>query len=582
MLTANAAVASRKEAAACATGAGEYGFPAGTPGGDRHAAAMRDTIPCLVRFVMAMALAGGGLAAVEAPHPELWVYCPVNLLVDANVDRLGELFARAGRAGYRTVLLADSKFGKLGDLDARYFANLERTKALAAANHLRIVPAVFPIGYSNDILWNDPDLAEAIPVRDALFVVSGGQARLQPEPAVALPGGAMADLKRWSWKDDLVVADQGAALMRDPAGRNARLCQTVAVHPFRQYHVSVRVKTADFHGTPEIKALAGDRSLSWSALGVKPTQDWTVHHAVFNSLGNAKVNVYLGCWDGGTGSLWWKDAAIEEVGLLNLVRRPGAPFEVRLDGEGGRVLGEGTDYQAVRDPLMGTVPWKGAYDVWHQPPTIACGLPDGTRLRVSWHHVVTVGDGQVMICPSEPKTVELLRDQARRLHAAWKADAYFMSHDEIRVLGWDAACTRRGLTPGAILADNAKTCTGILQEVNPGGTIYVWSDMFDPGHNAHDDYYLVNGDLAGSWEGLDKTVVAVLWNFGKRRESAQWFAGRGHPLVIAGYYDGDPAQVREWMAAVQDVPGVQGIIYTTWRNDYTQLERFAELVRGGR
>ena len=37
-------------------------------------------------------------------------------------------------------------------------------------------------------------------------------------------------------------------------------------------------------------------------------------------------------------------------------------------------------------------------------------------------------------------------------------------------------------------------------------TIYVWNDMFDPFHNAVNDYYLVRGDLKGSWEGLPKDV----------------------------------------------------------------------------
>ena len=122
-----------------------------------------------------------------------------------------------------------------------------------------------------------------------------------------------------------------------------------------------------------------------------------------------------------------------------------------------------------------------------------------------------------MVCPSEPRTVELLRDQARRMHAAWGAKGYMMSHDEIRVLNWCAACERRQLDAGAILADNARTCLQILREVNPKGRIYVWSDMFDPNHNAHKDYYLVRGDLAGSWEGLDREVIIVTWAFQQAR-----------------------------------------------------------------
>ena len=77
---------------------------------------------------------------------------------------------------------------------------------------LEIVPAVFPVGYSNDLLWHDPNLIEALPVRDAPIVVRDGVARLESDSALALKGGDFSDLKKWDWKDDNVVADNGAAL----------------------------------------------------------------------------------------------------------------------------------------------------------------------------------------------------------------------------------------------------------------------------------------------------------------------------------------------------------------------------------
>ena len=78
--------------------------------------------------------------------------------------------------------------------------------------------------------------------------------------------------------------------------------------------------------------------------------------------------------------------------------------------------------------------------------------------------------------------MELLRDQARRIEALWHPKRYFMEHDEIRVLGWDPADQKRNMDAGALLADNLRTCTKILGEVNPQAKLYVWSDMFDPFH----------------------------------------------------------------------------------------------------
>ncbi len=515
-------------------------------------------------------LAGRRAAGDEA---SLWFYYPTNLLVDENVTRLEQVFRRAARAGYTHVHITDSKFTRLGEMPRRYFDNLARVKSLAEELHLVLVPGVFPLGWSNDLLYHDPDLAEGLPVKDALFVVRSGDARLVPDPPVELPGGNFEDLGRWTWKDDTVAPDRGTALIRNPNGANARIVQRVRVSPFRQYHVRVRIKTADFQGTPEVKVLADGRLLNYDDLGVQRTQDWTEHHVVFNSLEHSEVAVYFGAWGAERGSLWFDDAQMEEVGLLNVLRRPGAPLIVRL--EKGRLLEEGKDFEPVADPRLGNQPYNGEYEAWHEPPVLHTTLPEGTRLRVSYYHPMIIHGGSVMISLAEPRTQELLADMARRVHHAWQATGYFMMHDEIRVLNWDAASTARGLDAGALLAENARFCIRTLRSLHPHGAIYVWSDMFDPHHNAHADYYLVRGDLSGSWEGLDERIIIVNWNYGAREKSLRFFADRGHKQVIAAYYDAPLERVQDWLSAARDVQGVIGIMYTTWQNDYSQLEAFA-------
>jgi hypothetical protein len=533
----------------------------------------------LLPAIAAVSLVAGSCSGPETPAAERWVYGAQNLEGDENVDKLEALFRRAANAGYTHVLLADAGFARLGEQGERYFRNVERIKSVAAELNLEIVPALFPVGHSNALLWHDPNLIEALPVRNALFVVRAGEARLEADPPVSLKSGDFSDLHAWDWKDATVTADDGAALIRDPNGKHARIVQKLRLAPFRQYHVSVRIKTEDFQGTPGIQVIARDRMLTFNHLGVQPTQDWTTHHIVFNSLDHTEASLYLSAQAGQTGSLWFDDAHLEEVGLLNLVRREGTPLVVRC--EGGQALTEGSDFEKVADPRMGTSPWKGAYDVWHEPPVIKTGLPDGTRLRVSYYHAVTIHSGQATICLSEPRTLELLRDQARRMHAAWNAKGYLMSHDEVRVLNWCAACQRRNLDAGALLAGNVRACIGILREINPGGRIYVWGDMFDPNHNARRDYYLVRGDLAGSWEGLDKDVIILPWYFEKRAQSLRWFARRGHRQIIAGYYDHNPEHIRQWLEASRRVRGVMGVMYTTWQQNYDDLERFGDLVKEG-
>src|SRR5262249_32696244 len=214
----------------------------------------------------------------------------------------------------------------------------------------------FPVGYSNDLLFNDPNLIESMPVTNALLVVSNGVAVIQPDPPIAFPGGDFSNLALWSWKDSTVVADNGTAPGTNPNGGNSRIVQTLTVKPFREYHIFVQVKATNFVVAPQVEVIGADGVvLNYNNLGVQPTQGWTTHHAVFNSLTNTTVNVYFGVWGGTTGSLWWDNATIEEVAFLNLIRRPGAPLAVRVESDGPLV--GGSYFSTLTDHLMGSVPY---------------------------------------------------------------------------------------------------------------------------------------------------------------------------------------------------------------------------------
>src|SRR5438105_3524178 len=221
---------------------------------------------------------------------ERWFYVSQNLWVDQNVTNLLALMQQASQAGYTHLLLNDSKFSRLATMDAHYFQNVNRIKQAATNFNLEIVPALFPVGYSNDLLFNDPNLIEGMPVRDALLVVSNGVASIQPDPPISFPGGDFSDLSRWTWKDSNVVADNGSARVTNPNGANARIVQQLGVQPFRQYHISVQVRATNFLVAPQVLVLGANQALNYNFLGVQKTQDWTTHHVVFNSLSNTIVN----------------------------------------------------------------------------------------------------------------------------------------------------------------------------------------------------------------------------------------------------------------------------------------------------
>ena len=303
-------------------------------------------------IALAAIAAAFGRTEVAPPAPDapvLWFYCATNLLVDENVAKLATLFARAGKAGYARVLLSDSKFSRLGELDPRYFKNVEKVKAAAKSSGLEIVPAVFPIGYSEGLLSHDPDLAEALPVVDQPFVVGKGS-----EKGIARPEAHEFPLAKPDWKDDLFVPEGSGWRAKDIGGANARLVFKRKLAPWRQYHVSVAVETKDFDGDPRVQALVDGNGLLFSNLGVQPTQKRTVHHAVFNSLDHTDVALYFGAWGAKRGELWMGDLQFEEVGLLNVVRRDSAPVEVKRTDK--TKLIEGRDFERVVDPRIRCVP----------------------------------------------------------------------------------------------------------------------------------------------------------------------------------------------------------------------------------
>jgi hypothetical protein len=548
-------------------------------------------------------------AADEPAKPrysQRWVYAMHNLLVDKNVDDLVALIDRAGKAGYNGLVLADYKFNILERMPPKYFQNVARVRQAAAAAKLEIIPTVFPVGYSAGLLAHDPNLAEGLPVRDAPFVVKGREAVLEPTPEARLVNGDLEEVNgdrfagfalqddpgKTTFADREVVHHGKVSCRMQDLGQNphghGRLAQRVKVRPHSCYRFSCWVKTRDLKPAGAFRLLAlgagkGNRPLTFYEGALKPTQDWAQVEVVFNSLAETEVTLYAGQWGGRSGTLWLDELALEELALVNVLRRDGCPLTV-ASADGRTVYEEGKDFQPVRDGKLGQEPYAGEFGFRHPGAALQLApgsrIQDRDRLRVSWYHPVLTHGEQVMCCLTEPKVYDLLRDQARRVNELFHPTTFFMSHDEIRVAGWCRACQATGKTPGELLADNARRCVAILQEINPRARVVVWSDMFDPYHNAVDRYYLVNGSLKGSWEGLAAGVVIANWNGGKAAESLKWFADRGHAQVIAGYYDGELGNFKRWDTAARGVPKVTGFMYTTWQQKYDHLEEYGKALLG--
>lgn len=556
----------------------------------------------LTRGVLACAVilaSGQGSICGDAPqYADRWVYCQTNLQVEKNADQVIGLIHRAAKAGYTGLVLADYKLNILDRVPAQYFRNAGRVKQAAENAKIELIPTVFPFGYSAGLLAHDPNLAEGLPVKEAPFVVKNGVAHLLSE--IHLNNGSFEEFKGHrftglSFQDgigkgtfaDTTVAFSGKASIRfeDFTG-NLRISQKVNVRPYACYRLSARVKTEGYQPKGEFKLLAigNGRNLTFHATRLQPNQDWTLIDVVFNSLDAQEVNVYVGSWGGLAGKVWVDDWKIEELALVNVLRRAACPLVIR-GAQTNIYYEEGKDFEPVLDPKLGQQPYAGEFRFDHPGATIQLTprsrIREGEKLLVSWYHPVLIHGSQVAASLSDPKVFTIAEQQAKRVNDLLQPRTWFMSHDEIRVTGWCQDAQSSGKTPGQRLAENVRRCTDILKKISPNARIVVWSDMFDPNHNARDKYYLVNGTLEGSWEGLSKDMLIANWNGGRAAESLKFFADRGHQQILCGFYDTKDFQrgFKRWDEAARGISGIRGFMYTTWRKNFDLLEDYGRAMQ---
>jgi hypothetical protein len=297
---------------------------------------------------------------------------------------------------------------------------------------------------------------------------------------------------------------------------------------------------------------------------------------MFNSMGAAEVRVYAGVWGAKSGKFWIDDMEIAEAGLVNVLRRPGTPVTVKSDAN-GTIYEEERDFEKIADPRM------RVSDPYHEPPAIrlASGsrIKDGERLRVSWYHPAVIGRGQVTACMSEPKVYEIWRQQVALLKEHLPTKKFFLSMDEIRAGGTCEACRAQKKTMGEILGACITKQYEMIKAATPDAEVYIWSDMLDPKHNAHGDYYMVEGDFTGSWNHIPKEMIIACWYYKIRDTSLPFFSKLGFRTIGAAYYDGDDLEnCKGWAASLRATPRARGIMYTTWQNKFALLGPFGDML----
>ncbi|MDQ6677769.1 MAG: hypothetical protein M3Z09_10790 [Acidobacteriota bacterium] len=483
-------------------------------------------------FLCFAALTGGSCSrppGFHADRMELWYWHHSYLSSPHAVETSKALLDRAARAGYTGVALWDSSWIFMSEPDwpeqnRKYLAEVV---AHAAQLKLRILPVVAPYGHSNDLLKHHPDWSEGQRVVGARFQVDpGGRARLLPSLSQsAVPDGPLLTLQ-------------------------------VNLTPWRQYSVRFAVRTRGFHGIAQTEVTDGPANRLDGIIHARPDQDWTAEEYTFNSASSGSVRIMAGAFGPHSGAFELARFSMEETALRYMVRGAGAPVR-------------------FYDPSRPAIAFDGGH------------LPPGQVIAMDYYAAIPIYDEALDVCLTEPKIAQWMTRNASDASALTPhGSGLFLSYDEMRHMNSCALCRARRITPGALLAANIRSMAAQTRRFGP---LYVWSDMFDPLHNAVDHFFMVEGSLRGSWKGLDPDITVVNWNLQHLRPSLLWFSGDDprqrvpHRQIIAGYYDPSDhdgaAAARLELAEARSIPGIAGIMYTTWRDDYSQLEQFAKGAR---
>jgi hypothetical protein len=543
-------------------------------------------------FACACLLAARLDAAPRFADQFVWIF-GWGLEKDGDVAEISKVLETAGKNHFDGAVVSFD-LDTLSKKSPDFFRRLEAVSRSCDKNGLDLIPSVFSVGYGAALAY-DPNLAEGLPVDDAPFVVQGGEARLAPTNPVQFRNGGFEEFsgntfKGYDFHDqpgevsfaDTEVRHSGRASVRlenftsNPYG-HGRVMQTIQVQPHRCYRLVLWVKTEGLQPADafHVEVLAGERELAPREFHVPPSTDWRKLTMLFNSLNFDKVSLYAGLWGGKAGKVWLDDWSVEEVGPVNVLHRPGTPVSVRNE-DGAVVYAEGKDYAPLLDPNLS--PWHDDGEALPLRLLPGSRIQEGAHLRVSWYHSMIIYDSQVTVCMAEPKLYEIFDQEAKLLVETLHPRSVFLNMDEIRMGGTCQAC--RGRNMGELLGECITKEASILRNYAPSLEIYVWSDMLDPNHNAHGNYYLVDGDFTGSWDHVPKNLIMAVWGGAPREASLNFFASRGSRTLVACYYDADDLkEVEGWLKLAAQTRKLRGFMYTPWQKKYSLLPEFGDLLR---
>ena len=474
---------------------------------------------------------------------------------------------------------------------------LRKLRTHADAKGVRLIPNCWSVGYGT-MVGVVPNIAETRPVRGMPFVAEG-ECIVPCRGSVALDNGSLSDFdlaknafRGWNADHpgrqcfvDTTIGHAGKVSVRfepgpekDPHG-HARFFRHVDLTPGRRYRFSGWVKGIGLEGHfkpiavsvyPDGADLNGGAPFG-ARLMFKAGDDGWQRLTVDFCTGEAKgAWIYVGSWSGKSlkdAKFWLSDFLLEEIGVTELALRETAPRTLRSAAT-GRIYEEGRDWALAKT--------KAGEEVRMDIPS-GSRIALGERLLFDGYEVARAGSkNQISTCMSDPRLYAAFEKSAQAIEEILHPGAWLLSVDEVRNGGTCELCEPRKTDMAHIFGDCVTKMRDIIKAVDPKAEIFAWSDMFDPWHNAKAKVGGCKGSFVGSADLIPADVGMMFWHGGILEKSAPYFAERKHNFMGSICCDSKNVQkvLRNWKEKLSPYPELRGFMYTTWVNNYDNLDLF--------
>ena len=487
----------------------------------------------------------------------------------SSVTHASELAPRLRASGYTGVQMSCSQGSSewWGEEKRKIHAQVV---GIFRAHGLDVIPGVWSLGYG-ELLPQYPDMAEGRPLKGLRYVVRDGKAVFSESDGPFPVADAYKDIGR------------------------GRAYAKFTLRPYRRYraHGTVElgnvgsdcrfvyyVKPANPAGRePRYKRNFGERCINVKAGGSTAfTLDYT-----FETGEGVDCDSFCGVWQDGV-SVNVRDFSLREIPPDLLPKNDGCPLSVRSARTGAPYLA-GRDFADFR----GMPPFR--FDDLQGPELREFrilpggGVSEGEELLVDCYQASRAHRGQISVCLSHPRLWERIEASARSTYALLRPKDWMIGINEYRNGGTCAACRMSGKTMGQLLGETVTAMREAVRRQDPAITVFIWSDMFDPLLNAHEDFYSCATTFAESWKHVPRDIVMLYWDDNPKKAAAalDFFSAEGFRTLVGSYYDhdaNDPAMsyTRQQVEAGFRTRGCMGFMYCSWKGDDRRVEDFARVI----